>query len=68
MKKCFHFPVRLAALALSIVLFLTCSASAETVVASFYPVWLIALNLTDGIEGIDVKHTAQLLAEKRGLV
>ena len=58
MKRSFVSPVRLAALVLSIVLFLTCSASAETMVASFYPVWLIALNLTDGIEEIDVRLLA----------
>ena len=38
------------ALAVLLVLFLLCplAASAETVVTSFYPVWLMALNLTEG--------------------
>ena len=34
------------------------AACAETVVTSFYPVWLIALNLTKGIDGITVTNLA----------
>ena len=29
-------------------------AGAETLVASFYPVWLLARNLTEGLEGVEV--------------
>ena len=49
------------ALAVLLVLFLICpaAASAETVVTSFYPVWLIALNLTEGIDGITVANLAE---------
>ena len=31
-----------------------CAAQAETVVASFYPVWVIARNLAEGIDGLEV--------------
>ena len=34
-------------------------ASAETLVTSFYPVWILTLNLTDGIEGLDVVNMAE---------
>ena len=48
-------------LAFLLVLFLLCplAACAETVVTSFYPVWLIALNLTEGIDGITVANLAE---------
>ena len=46
------------ALAVLLLLSLLCplAASAETVVTSFYPVWLMALNLTEGIDGITVAN------------
>lgn len=49
------------ALAVLLVLFLLCplAGCAETVVTSFYPVWLIARNLTEGIEGVDVVNLAE---------
>jgi zinc transport system substrate-binding protein len=34
-------------------------ASAETLVTSFYPVWILTLNLTDGIEGLEVVNMAE---------
>lgn len=34
-------------------------ASAETVVTSFYPIYLFALNLLDGVEGVDVVSLAE---------
>lgn len=34
------------------------AASAETVVTSFYPIYLFALNLLDGIEGVEVANLA----------
>ena len=37
---------------------LPCTAFGETVVTSFYPVWLLALNLTKGIEEIEVRNLA----------
>ena len=39
-------------------LLLPFAAFSETVVTSFYPVWLITLNLTDGLEGISVRNLA----------
>ena len=37
---------------------LPCAAFGETVVTSFYPVWLLTLNLTEGIEEIEVRNLA----------
>lgn len=34
-------------------------AGAETVVTSFYPVWLLTLNLTEGVDGVDVVNLAE---------
>ncbi len=34
------------------------AALAETAVTSFYPIWIFALNLTEGIDGIDVVNLA----------
>ena len=34
-------------------------ALAETVVTSFYPVWILTLNLTNGLEGVDVVNLAE---------
>lgn len=47
----------LAAL-LVFLLFLPALAGAETVVTSFYPVWILARNLTEGIEGLEVVNMA----------
>ena len=33
-------------------------AGAETVVTSFYPLWIFTLNLTQGLEGVTVKNLA----------
>ena len=43
-------------------LFLPVVAGAETVVTSFYPVWILTLNLTDGIEGVEVVNMAENVA------
>ena len=40
-------------------LFLPVLAGAETVVTSFYPVWILTLNLTEGIEGVEVVNMAE---------
>ena len=47
--------------AILLILFLLCplAACAETVVTSFYPIWLMALNLTEGIDGITVVNLAE---------
>ena len=45
-------------LCLLLVLFLPSSCLGETVVTSFYPIWLLALNLTDGIGGLQVRNLA----------
>lgn len=34
------------------------AAGAETVVTSFYPIWIFALNLCDGLEGVEVRNLA----------
>jgi len=39
---------------LALFLFLPSLAGAETIVTSFYPVWLLTMNLTEGLEGVDV--------------
>ena len=33
-------------------------AAGETVVTSFYPIWLLALNLADGVPGLEVRNLA----------
>ena len=50
---------RILALALALCLLSPLAAAAETVVTSFYPIWLIALNLTEGIDGITVANLAE---------
>ena len=49
------------ALSVLLVLFLLrpLAACAENIVTSFYPVWLITLNLTEGIDGITVSNLAE---------
>ena len=44
---------------LALTLFIPAAALAETVVTSFYPVWILTLNLTDGVEGMDVVNLAE---------
>ena len=34
-------------------------AGAETVVTSFYPIWILALNLTDGLDGVEVVNLTE---------
>ena len=53
MKKTFSFFLSL------LLLFLPVFSCAETVVTSFYPVWILTLNLTDGVEGVDVVNLAE---------
>ena len=49
---------KFAALLLALVL-LPCLALSETIVTSFYPVWIMALNLTRGLENdVDVRNLA----------
>lgn len=48
----------LAALLALLLLLTPVLASAETVVTSFYPIYLFALNLTDGIDGVTVCNLA----------
>ena len=50
---------RTLSLFLALLLLLPAAAGAETVVTSFYPVWLLALNLTDGIDGMEVVNMAE---------
>ena len=47
------------ALLLVLTLFLPAFAVAETVVTSFYPVWILALNLTEGMEDVSVVNLAE---------
>lgn len=46
-------------LLLSLFLLFPALACAEKVVTSFYPVWILTLNLTDGIEGMTVVNLAE---------
>ena len=50
---------KLLALLLVLMLFLPAFAAAETIVTSFYPVWIMTLNLTDGLEGVSVVNLAE---------
>ena len=50
--------------ALLAAMLLPLGAVAETIVTSFYPIYLFTLNLTEGIEGIEVLHP-DLSAEER---
>lgn len=43
---------------LVLVLLLPAVSAAETIVTSFYPVWLLTLNLTDGLEDVTVRNLA----------
>ena len=49
---------KLCALLAALLLALPVAAMAETAVASFYPVYLLALNLTQGIEGVELTSLA----------
>ena len=51
MKKLIPLTALLLALMLGL---MPCAAAAETIVTSFFPIYLFALNLTDGLEGVDV--------------
>ena len=46
------------AVSLAFLLFLPVLAGAETVVTSFYPVWILTRNLTNGIAGLEVVNMA----------
>ena len=56
MKKTF---LRTAAVLLAVLLLCPLAAQAETVVTSFYPVWIITLNLTEGIEELNVVNLTE---------
>ena len=43
---------------LLLLFFLSSAANAETIVTSFYPIWLLSLNLTHGIENLSVRNLA----------
>ena len=49
---------KLITLVLAMLLILPGTAGAETVVTSFYPLWIFTLNLTQGLEGVTVKNLA----------
>ena len=42
--------------ALLAAMLLPLGAVAETIVTSFYPIYIFALNLTEGIEGVEVRN------------
>lgn len=46
-------------LLLSLLILFPALACAETVVTSFYPVWILTLNLTNGIEDLEVLNLAE---------
>ncbi len=56
MKKTF---IRTVAVLLAVLLLCPLAAQAETVVTSFYPVWIITLNLTEGIEELNVVNLTE---------
>ena len=43
---------------LIVLLLIPAVVSASTVITSFYPVWLLTLNLTDGLDDVTVKNLA----------
>ncbi len=47
---------RLLTLLLALMLLVPASAGAQTIVTSFYPIYLFTLNLTDGLDGVTVKN------------
>lgn len=49
---------RVALLLASLLLLLPLGALGETVVTSFYPIYLFALNLTQGVDGLEVENLA----------
>ena len=49
---------RLLLLMLAVMLLVPSFSAAQTVVTSFYPIWLLTLNLTDGIPDIEVRNLA----------
>lgn len=51
--------LRFAAVLLAVLLLCPLAAQAETVVTSFYPVWIITLNLTEGIDELDVVNLTE---------
>ena len=57
MKK--HSLIRVIAALLAAFLLCPLAAQAETVVTSFYPVWIITLNLTEGIEELNVVNLTE---------
>ena len=44
---------------LSLLLLVPVLAGAETVVTSFYPIWILTLSLTDGVDGVEVVNLAE---------
>ena len=50
---------KILSLLIVILLLAPALAGAETVVTSFYPVWILTLNLTDGVEGVEVVNLTE---------
>ena len=48
---------KILSLLLAFLLLFPALAGAETIVTSFYPIWILALNLTDGLDGVEVVLT-----------
>ena len=49
---------KIVSLLLALFLFVPAMAGAETVVTSFYPIYLFAMNLLDGVEGVTLTNLA----------
>ena len=49
---------KLLSLLIVLLLITPAAAGAETVMTSFYPIWLLALNLTEGLENVQVVNLA----------
>lgn len=49
---------KMLSILLAVFLLLPSLAGAETIITSFYPVWLLAMNLTEGLEGVNLVNLA----------
>lgn len=50
---------RIITLFIVLLLLVPALAGAETIVTSFYPIWILTLNLTDGLEGVEVVNLTE---------
>ena len=53
---------------LFLILLLPAAAPAETIVTSFYPVWVFTLNLTQGLEDITVRNLGSISSNRSRMI